>query len=266
MRRAFVIALIVLSLPSLAWAQDVDSLIRKGERQVGHGNLEAAHKTFIKVLKEEPDNSTAISALAQIASFLKNHHESVFWYTVYLYVEASYSGETEDIKELIEKEAGQISNPGELTVNVTPSYAELRMNGSRVGKGSVTLKTIGGSEFMVEVEAEDFHSDKRKITVQSTETKVVNINLKKIIYKGMLEIKTLPKKGVDVYVDTKKLGKDVRKVKLTEGKHLVCFKKKGYDRWWRYVTVQRDSSTFLESNMREQTRPDEPCTVTPDEY
>lgn len=266
MRKFFLLTFILLALPSLCRAQDVDQLIRKGERLVGSGKLDAAYSTFKKAVAIEPEHSIAISALAQIASFLKNHHDSAFWYTIYLYVEASFTGETEDIKALLDKEVNQIYRPGKLTVKVTPESAEIRLNGFRAGKGSVSLTTTDGTEFQIDVEAEDHHPATRKVKVVQAEDKVVTVNLQKIIYKGMLELKTLPASGVEVYVDTKKIGKDVRKVKLTEGKHLVCFKKKGYDRWWRFVTVPRNGNTLLETTMREQTRPDEPCTVWPDGY
>ncbi len=266
MKKVALIAFLLCVLPSLAFGEDVDKLIRKGERQVQSGKLEAAYSTFQKVLELEPNYGMAINALAQIATFLKRHDEAVFYYSAYLYLEADIMGETEMVKEAIAKQERLVAKPADLIVKTDPPEAEITINGLPMGKGEVSLKVSAGKALKLEASLEDYHPNEAYVTLEETETKEVIVRLKKIIFKGFLKLKTTPSGGVKTYINAKFVGNSVRKLELTEGKHLVCFKKEGFDRWWRYVTVPRKDTVILEAALREQSRPDESCEVMPDEY
>lgn len=266
MRTVALIAFLMCLLPSLAFGEDVDKLIRKGERQVQSGNLQGAYSTFQEVLKLEPNYGMAINALAQITSFLKRHDESVLYYSAYLYLEADIMGETEEVKEAIAKQERQVRKAADLIVKTDPPEAEITVNGLPMGKGQIALKVSAGKALKLTASLDDYHPNEALVTLEETETKEVIIRLKKIIFKGFLKLKTTPSAGVKTYVNAKFVGNSVRKLELTEGKHLVCFKKEGFDRWWRYVTVPRKETAVLEASLREQSRPDESCEVMPDEY
>ena len=266
MRKVALIAFLICVLPSLAFGEDVDKLVQKGERQVQSGKLEAAYSTFQKVLELEPNYGMAINALAQIASFLKRHDESLLYYSTYLYLEADIMGETEEVKKAIAKQERQVAKPADLIVKTDPPEAEITVNGMPMAKGEFSLKVSAGKSLKLAATLEDYHPNETFVTLEETETKEVIIRLKKIIFKGFLKLKTTPSAGVKTYVNAKFVGNSVRKMELTEGKHLVCFKKEGFDRWWRYVTVPRKDTAVLEASLREQSRPDESCEVMPDEY
>ncbi len=101
--------------------------------------------------------------------------------------------------------------------------------------------------------------------MQAGETKDLAIKLKKIVYFGKVKLKVLPREEVKIYVDTKYVGTSMEEVEAVEGKRLVCFKKEGFDRWWRYVNVPRNDTFNLEVVLRNQSRPDGECTVWPEE-
>lgn len=263
---ALLMCLAIWLVPATAVAQEEEAfaLIDKGQRQVQRGRLPAAYATFKEALAMDPRNGTAMNALAQVASFLEFHDESVFYYMAYLYVEADYLGDAEEVKKALEKQERSISGGGKLTITSDPEDLEITVNGVPLSQGSFVLPVAPGKPYKIAAEKEDFHPYEKTFVVQSGEEKLVGIRLKKIIYKGKVKIKILPSpSSVDVYNDTKALGKGVASVETTEGKHLLCFKKEGFDRWWRYVNVPRNDTVELDVVLREQSRPDEPCNVWP---
>jgi alkyl sulfatase BDS1-like metallo-beta-lactamase superfamily hydrolase len=264
MKRIAVLAFLLL-LPGLASAQTVDELIVKGQRQVQAGNLPAAYATFKKAIDMEPRHHVALNAAAQVASFLNYHDESVFYYISYLYVQGEYLSGTEEIKKAMDKQMRAMYKPATLNVTVDPLEAEILVNGLAMGRGTLELPASSEKTYEISVEVTDYVPYKKTFSVSQSEEKTVNIRLEKIIYKGKVAIKILPSSdGVEVFSDTKKLGVGLAEVSLTEGKHLLCFRKAGFDRWWRYVTVPRNETFQLDLMLREQSRPDESCEVWPD--
>jgi len=261
--------LILFAVPCIAQEADIDQMIRKGQRQVQAGNLPLAYETFKEILKIEPRNSTAMNALAQIATFLKMADEAVLYYTAYLYVgeeffSAQEGGTTPEAQEVIkarQKQEAAIPKPAQLTIRALPSDAEIFVNGLPVGRGEITFKVASGKGLALSATAEDYTPVQESVVLQHTEIKTVQLALKKIIYRGKLKTKVSPASGVKVFVDAKPAGGAGEEVELTEGRHLVCFKKEGFDRWWRFVEVPRNGTVVLEASLREASRPDEPCDV-----
>jgi hypothetical protein len=263
------VLLLAVALPCFAQDVDVDELVRKGQKQVQAGRLELAYDTFKKILVVEPRNSTAMNALAQIATFMKLPDEAVLFYTAYLHVGDDYlsiqdgelSPEVQEILKAKQKQESLISKAATLTIRTTPNEADVLINGLPVSRGEITVKVAPGKALAVSVSAEDYTPAEENVVLQPTENKNLQISLKKIVYKGKLMTKVRPTDGVKVFVDAKPAGAAGSEIDLTEGRHLVCFKKEGFDRWWRYVEVTRNDTVVLEANLREASRPDEPCDV-----
>lgn len=91
---------------------------------------------------------------------------------------------------------------------------------------------------------------KEKLRVKAGEPQTVQVKLEPIVYTGTLEITTVPADGVTVYLDDKEVGTTpLEPLKLPTVKTLVRFEKEGYDRWVRYVTLQKDQVHELKATL-----------------
>jgi hypothetical protein len=268
MKRFLIPLLIALLLPVASFAQEAEdayALIQQGQKQVERGKLEPALISFRKAIALEPSNGMAINAAAQVASFLELPGESAFYYTAYLYMEADYMGDAEGVRKALQKQASLIHQGATLKATVVPDDGEIVVNGVTLGRGSFSLAAESAKAYEIEVDVEDYHPYKETVILQPGEVKTLSIRMKKIIYFGKVKMKVLPGADVKVYVDTKYVGTSLDEVETVEGKRLVCFKKEGFDRWWRYVNVPRNDTHNMEVMLRNQSRPDENCGVWPEE-
>jgi len=265
MKRAVLAVLLLCMLPAQILAEDIDALIDKGLKQVQRGNLKGAYSTFKEALVQDPRNGRAAHALAQVSTFLQLPDEAVFYYTAYLYLEGDYLSDVEEIQKARTKQERAMYKPATLKVQAEPADAEVTIDGVPIGKGTFELRVASNRDYALASSFIDYQDHKSSVTLQPGEEKSVTIRLEKIIYKGKVKIKVLPADSVKVFVDAKYAGVSLKEVDTVEGKHLLCFKKEGFDRWWRYVTVPRQGSVDLEVTLREISRPEESCEVFPTE-
>jgi len=263
MKRLLIVALMLVSVPVLA--QDAWEHISKGQRHVQSGRLVQALNSFKQAIALDPRNGTALNAAGQVATFLELPDEAVFFYQAYLYVEAEYMGDGEAVRKEMEKQLAKMKEKATLKIKVTPDSGEILVNGVTFGRGSVSLPVAPTKEYVVSVSVVAVAPFQQAFTLNNGQEKVVNIKLNKIIYNGKVMLKVLPAEDVKVYVDTKYVGNSISEVQTNEGRRLLCFKKEGYDRWWRYVSVPRNEATNLEVNLRPESRPNESCESWPEE-
>jgi tetratricopeptide (TPR) repeat protein len=266
MRKILVMVMLLTLAPATVRAEDEAwDLIGKGQRQVQYGRLKQALDLFKKALKLDPRNESAMNASAQVASFLQLADESVFYYTGYLYLGADYMGDADEVRKAMDKQIRAMKGQkATLHIKALPEDAEIIVNDLPLGKGSVELPVSPEKTYIVKIDYEDYHPYKQGFKLDAGAEKTVTARLKKIIYKGKVKIKVLPSDNVRVFMDTKFMGTSVMEVEGVEGKHLMCFEKDGFDRWWRYVTVPRNESVEIEATLRSESRPREPCNVMPD--
>ncbi len=268
MKQFLIPLLIALLLPIAGYAQedsDPFALIQQGQRQVERGQLQAALITFKKAIELDPRNGMAVNAAAQVASFLELPADSAFYYTAYLFLEAEYMGDAENVRKALDKQASLIANGATLKADMLPDDGEIMVNGVPLGRGKFSLPAQSGKAYEIEVNVEDYQPYKETVILQPGEVKTLAIRLKKIIYFGKVKLKVLPREDVKVYVDTKYVGTSLEEVETVEGKRLICFEKEGFDRWWRYVNVPRNDTYGLDVMLRNQSRPDGKCGVWPEE-
>jgi hypothetical protein len=246
--------------------EDVWDLIEKGQRHVSYGRLDTALTTFEKVLQIDPRNVTALNAAAQVAAFLERWDQAAFYNSAYLYLEGDFLGDgAADIRDVIAKHASKIEGAGKLKISVMPEQAEILVNGIPIGQGKAIIDANPEKSYRVTLAVDDYHPLEKVLTVGAGETKNISLRMKKIVYHGKVRLKLVPGGDVKVYLDTELVGTSVAEIEAVEGKRLLCFKKEGFDRWWRYVHVPRNDSTELEVTLRSQSRPDGACTIWPEE-
>lgn len=242
--------------------ESVDDMLNKAQRFAESGRLKAGLKLYKMVLEQEPTNEAALYSLVILSEVVQEFGDVVLYGTAYL-----YSAETElDKEEVGQKVAAAEANmahPGRLRIKVYPARAEITVNGVPVGKGEAELAAQVSTAYMVKATLTDYVPWEEEFRLDSGEEKAISKRLEKIIYKGTLNIKLIPDGAVDVYVDTRKVGTDSFELKLVEGKRLVCFKKEGWDRWWRYVDIPRNEKIEIEAQLEQTGEMDGPCNVWP---
>ena len=255
---------LLLAGPVLAQEEfeSVDDMLNKAQRYAESGRLKAGLKLYKAVLEQEPTNEAALYSLVILSEVVQEFGDVVLYGTAYL-----YAAETDlDKEEIIEKVAAaeaSMTHPGRLRIKVYPAQAEITVNGVPLGKGQVEMAAQVAWAYLVKATMTDYVSWEEELRVESDEEKSITKRLEKIIYKGTLAIKIIPDGEVDVFVDTRKVGTDTMKLKLVEGKRLVCFKKEGWDRWWRYVDVPRNEKIELDVQLEQSGEMDGPCNVWP---
>jgi len=240
----------------------VDDMLNKAQRFAESGRLKAGLKLYKRVIEQEPGNEAALYSLVILSEVVQEFGDVALYGTAYLDVAATEL-DREEIAGKIANAEAKMSHPGRLRLKVYPVRSRITVNGIPVGKGEVEMATQIGVTYKVTASLTDYVSWEEELTVQPDEEKVITRRLEKIIYQGSLAIKVFPDDGVDVYVDTRKKGTDTFKLKLDEGKRLVCFKKEGWDRWWRYVDIPRNQGIEIEAQLERTGEMDGPCNVWP---
>lgn len=265
--RTVLIALMLAWLPASVMGQTVDELLDKGEKLTRYGKLDGAQRAFEEALQREPGNETAIEALAQVTAFRESWHESVLYWAAFQYLYRTDPAMVGSCQAKIDEYSKRIYKGGQLSIVATPDDATISINGLNVGVGKVSLAVMPGYRYVISASKEDYHKPEEIVfTPGGDETKDVSIRLQPIVYMGTVLLKLYPESGVKVYVDAREVGTSPKDIQVEEGRHLICFSKEGYDRWWRAVTIRRNDTLPLEVKMRDTERPDESCDVMPDDF
>jgi len=267
MKRLLFIAVLVLGWSYSARADEVDNLLDKGERLVSYGKLPAAEKTFRKALALSPRNITVIDALAQVTEFQQKWDDSALFFLSYYYLDRETIPDPTEGKTKVAELGKKIYHAGTLTLRVTPGDAELFIDDLPVGRGQVVLPTAPGRKYTVRAKLADYHEvEPEGLVLSDHEERDYTIRLRKIVYTGKVKFRIFPTGDVKVYVDAKPMDATKSPITVVEGRHLICFQKEGFDRWWRAVTVPRNGEASIEVKLRDTTAPDESCEEMPDDF
>ncbi len=268
MRRLVTILLLCLSIlaPEMAQADDVNALLERGIRAYNSGRKDAAYDLFKQAEAIEPTDPNVLSNLARLTEVMQRWDEAVLYWTAYvnLHGEKIAPALKDEAVRAIAKDAKSIPNRATLVIKVTPASGNIRLRGTEMGKGTVTLVVTADKPYPVEAHLGDHDAPAATtLTLEKGENRTHTIQLKPITFYCTVNLEVFPAEGVQVFLDAVLVGDLSKSVQVAEGRRLICFKKAGYDRWWRYLEVRRNQSQMLKVDLREKSRGDEPCDVLP---
>jgi hypothetical protein len=264
--RTLALSLVGLLLAGPALGQEefesVDDILNKAQRYAESGRLKSGLKLYKQVLEREPTNEAALYSLVILSEVVQEFADVVLYGTAYLY-SAQTDLDKQEVTDKIAAAEASMTHPGRIRIKIYPAQAEISVNGVPVGKGEAEMAAEVSGAYLVKASLTDYVPWEEELRVESDEEKAISKRLEKIIYKGTLNIKVIPDGAVDVYVDTRKVGTDTFALKLVEGRRLVCFKKAGWDRWWRYVDIPRNEKVDVDVQLEQTGEMDGPCDVWP---
>ncbi len=221
-----------------------------GVRYTRSGRYERALEMFQKALPSRRHGSDIYYNLVAVAEPLKRWDLVNLYALGFLYHEP----DTKDAKVIAGKRARAVraarrrgaKAPSAVHMAIQPTDAEVWVDGVPVGHtGKATVPLLPG-RYKVHVELEDYLPWDREIDVPGVDPVEVTGQVERMKLYGALEVHTSPKDGVEVFVDERSVGKTpLEPVKLLVGRHLIRFALPGWDRWVRYVTIERDATFEL---------------------
>jgi len=248
-------------------ADQVDAYLKQGIRAFNSGRKFAAYEAFKKAEALAPTDPHVLSNLARMTEILEKYDEAVIYWTAYLANHADDIAESlkEDAERSLDKAGKAIYQRSVLVARTEPAKAWVKVNGFPVGTGGeVRLALSPEKEYMVSAELLDHEAPPPYLMkLEPREERTHIIPLKSISFYGTIQLEIYPKDGVDLYIDTKRVGTASSSFEVLEGRHLFCFSKEGYHRWWRYLDIERAKPHSLKVFLRDNTGPTEPCDVEP---
>jgi len=217
------------------------------------GKARDALELFEAALPVKNESSDIFYNLVQVAEAAKRWDKVVVYAQGFLRLER----ETRDAKvfeKKLESALGRLEKAGQVPVKVR---FETAPGGVEVFVDDVPVTYDGPGEVLLfpgrheaTAKKRDHTPWKQTLKVKAGEPQVHEISLEPIIFTGTLKIATVPEEGVTVYIDDKEVGvTPLAELKLPTVKVLVRFEKDGYDRWVRYVTIEKDQVHELQATL-----------------
>lgn len=138
---------------------------------------------------------------------------------------------------------------GELEIKSEPSGAKVTIDGRDAGNTPLSLSDIKTGRHQIRVVKEGYES--YEVSVETgVGRKEVMANLKKVVRKGELVIRTVPMKA-NIYLNEKSVGTSPYEGKgLSPGRYKVRVTQEGYEPWGEEVTVNADEKTEVLASLK----------------
>ena len=227
-------------------AAKIEKLRAAGERLARRGKFADALEKLEQIvpLMEIPD-SDLLYNLGVIAEAAKNCRKTVLFFHSFLYVSPGDPQEKQILTKLGRCLRGD-KNGGTLVLDTKPREVEIRIDGLLIGRAPIyELKLVPGS-YSVTANTPDYHPYRGTISIDVGLEAKHDISLEKMIYQGDLLVKSTPP-GATVWLDTVQVGKTPYERKgLATRTYLVRVEMEGWDRWVRYVPIERNIVSTVE--------------------
>lgn len=132
-----------------------------------------------------------------------------------------------------------------LKINISPSSADIRLDGEKVGRVIENLES--GKNYELSFSAPGYHSTQKTITLESAVTEVDIELRKRVVSTGYINISAIP--WANVIIDGKKVGTTpILNLKLNVGKRTIIFQHQDYEEIKKVVTIKKGQNETLVVN------------------
>lgn len=230
----------------------------KAARLMNRKKYDAAIELFEKALPWWNEGPDIFYNLTQCAVLQKRWKKVALYGLGFLYFERA-GKDARGIKRHLKAATAALAKKGQALVPVEfelqPAGLDVLVNGVPVGSAGGDPVLLPPGKYTAGAKKEEHVPWKAPFELKAGQAGAkVTGQLSRLIYKGKLQVTTQPGEGVEVFIDDKLVGTTpLKPLELETRRVLVRFQKEGYDRWVRYVTVERDKTITLDATL-ERTR------------
>lgn len=217
-----------------------------GERLAKRGKYAASLEKLSQILalSEYPD-PVLLYNMGTIAEAAKDCRKVVLYMTGFLY-QSPGDKQARQLRGKIDRCLRGDKGSGLVVIESTPRDVEVRVDHVLVGRAPILDLRLPGGSYTVQSTQPGYHPYKGTVTVDVGLEAKHTYRLEKKIYKGNLTVKTTPP-GATVWLDNVKVGPAPYTRKgLATRSYLIRVEMKGWDRWVRYVSIERDQTLDVE--------------------
>lgn len=247
------------------------------------GAIDAANRRKNKLAMElmreawklDPENRDYAFLAGQLAAGVKDDASEFAAYAGYVVIANKLISQLgpgdSDFKAVITDRLGKANErlhvlrntitSGKVQISTKPATCEIKLDGAMVGTGKGVIEAIAG-QHKVSVECGGHYPIDQFLNVRAGDANRHMLEPTPVPYFGWLVINTKPDDGVTVFLDdvplANRIGPNATKdgkitgtgtkkdpIKLHARKWIIRFKKPGFDRWHRRITISRDSMTSV---------------------
>lgn len=254
------IATLVVGVPLAAWAQPprpeaavmkrIDSLKRDARRAFRVNKLDDAMSLFQQVLalQKSPDDELLFN-LSFIAWEKKRCEQYLLYAAGFLYIAPGDEAAVE-VKNKQQRCLKRTPNSATLGIeSQRPKSVEIRLNDVVVGRTPIHGLVLAPQQYTVTANTPLFHPYEETVTLAERVETRHRVKMRKRVFKGDLEVTTEPA-GATVFLDNVRVGKSpYTRKQLDTRRYLIRVEMNGWDRWVRYVAVEKNSKTRVDATL-----------------
>lgn len=270
------VATMLVAMPRVVRADDEDR-IAKVERLQRVGLVLARRKKYGEAIEsfEEalklssyPDGSLFYNIGKLAEEGLKDCRKALLYYAGYIEndPEGEFSTEVRTRHERCRKTVS--ATLGRLSISSKPDGAPIRIAGIPFGSTPLTGLEVPAGIYAIMSDSEEFLSASASTTVEAGLEARVELPIKRRVFKGFITVESDPP-DVAIWINDEQVSSKApfTAKDLPTRTYLVRIEKAGWDRWVRYVTVERDTESLVQAVL-EQTGDEVPIPPLPknDEY
>lgn len=218
------------------------------------GRAQEALEQFERALPYKNETSDIFYNLVMVSEAAKRWDKVLLYAQGFLVLEPG-SGDAAEIAQKLDVALKRLAKgekvPVPVTFTVDPPEARVLVRGTPIVGGRRTTALLLPGGYVAEATLPDYTTAGAAFEVKAgVEAVPVELKLTPIVFEGTLAVVTEPSDGVQVWVDDKLVGvTPLAPLTLPTLRYLVRLERPGYDRWVRYVQVERDQTATVKATL-----------------